>query len=74
VEECSRPQQDGRGFIKHHSCYAVAYAEAFLRTVPGGEGGIRNGVESWPRGASVSPGGEFPGCKDASIRVILDSE
>lgn len=72
VEECSRPVAEARGFIKHQSCFAAAFQEAFLRVTAGDTAVIRNGVESWPRGASISPGGEFPACKDSSIKVTLD--
>jgi hypothetical protein len=72
VDECARPQKDARGYIKHQSCFALAFQEAFLRTAAGDGGVVRNGVESWPRGASISPGGEFPACKDSTIQIAID--
>lgn len=74
VMECSRPQKDGLGFIKHQGCFALAFQETFLRTAGGDGAVIRNGIESWPRGASISPGGEFPACKDSTIKVETDSD
>ena len=71
VDECARPQKDARGYIPHMSCFAISFQEAFLQTAAGSDGVIRNGIESWPRGASVSPGGEFESCKDSTIKVTV---